>query len=242
MVTIASNEMTPRTCFWRHFAAVILPPRCSYGDLFEWRCSSFFCCLLEIVDFQAAAILSSVCRSLLSFKTTKWGETWTLTSADDLTLHAKPLHRAPVISSPKPFLDQLWRSTVRLQRSLAEVHTMELHLSTAECRKNTKNSFQASRSGPQRIKKITSTSTLTGRPRARTPSSTSAAVFSIGGAHPALRFFLCLLQLSRRPGNLFYLFTPDKNKPKKPTRCTNHGLQTCLMSCMQHTPACITCM
>ena len=45
------------------------------------------------------------------------------------------------------------------------------------------------RSGPQSSKKITRTSTLTGRPRTRTPSSsTSAAVFSIAGAHPALRF------------------------------------------------------
>ena len=76
-------------------------------DLFEWRRSSFFCCLIEVGDFQGAAILSSVCRSLLSFKAKKWDETWTLTSADDLTLQAKPLDWVPVISSPKPFLDQL---------------------------------------------------------------------------------------------------------------------------------------
>ena len=65
-------------CFWRHFATIIFPSRFSHGDLFEWRCSSFFCCLIEIVDFQDAAVLSSVCRSVLSFKTKKWGETWTL--------------------------------------------------------------------------------------------------------------------------------------------------------------------
>ena len=68
-------------------------------------------------------------------------------------VHAKPLHRVPVISSPNPFFDRLWRSTVRLQRSLAEVHTMESFLSTAECRKSTKNSSQASRLGPLRAAK-----------------------------------------------------------------------------------------
>ena len=55
--SIASNATAPHTCFWRHFAAIILPSRFSHGDLFEWRRSSFFCCLLEIVDFQGAAIL-----------------------------------------------------------------------------------------------------------------------------------------------------------------------------------------
>ena len=74
---IACNTMTPHTCFWRHFVAKILPSRSSHGDLLEWRRFSFFCCLLEIVaiDFQDAAILSSVCRSLLSLKTKKWAET-----------------------------------------------------------------------------------------------------------------------------------------------------------------------
>ena len=145
--------MPPHTCFWRLFDAKILPSRFSHGDLFEWRRSSFFCCLFEIVDFQGAAILSSVCRSLLSFKAKKWDETWALTSADDLTLHAKPLHWVPVIPFPKPFLDQLWRSTVRIQRSLAKMHIMESLLSTTECRKSTKNSFQASCSGPLRAAK-----------------------------------------------------------------------------------------
>ena len=55
--------------------------------------------------------------------------------------------------------------------------------------------------------------------KARTPSSTSAAGFSSTGAHPALCFSLRHLQLSRRPGSLFYLFTPVESKPKKPTWC-----------------------
>ena len=65
---IASNAMPPHTCFWWHFVAKILPSRFLHGDLFEWRRFSFFCWLIEVVDFQGAAILSSVCRSLLSFK------------------------------------------------------------------------------------------------------------------------------------------------------------------------------
>ena len=107
------------------------------------------------------------------------------------------------------------------------------------------------RSGPQRSKKkITRTSTLTGRPRARTlSSSTMAAVFSIAGAHPALRFFLRHLQLSRRPGNLFYLFTPVKTSQKSPRGVRTMGLafnHACSLSCKLHAahamPACITCM
>ena len=149
--------MPPHTCFWRHFDANNLPSRFSHGELFEWRRSSFFCCLFEIVDFQGAAILSSVCRSLLSFKAKKWDETWTLTFADDIKLHAKPLPWGPVISSPKPFIDQLWRSTVRLQRSVAKVHITESLLSTTECRKAPKTASklqaQGRRSGPQRSKK-----------------------------------------------------------------------------------------
>ena len=123
----------------------------------------------------------------------KLSHAWTLISADSLTLHAKPLHSVPVIFSPKPFLDQLWRSTVRLQRSLAKIHIMKSLLSTTECRKSTKTASKLhtqGHSGPQRSNKITRTSTLTGRPRARTlSSSTSAAVFSIAGAHPALCFY-----------------------------------------------------
>ena len=145
--------MMPQTCVWRFFFATILPSRFSHWDLFEWRCSSFFCCLLEIFDFQDAAFLSSVCRSLLSFETKGWGATWTLTSGNGLIFHAKSLRRVTGISSPKPFLDELWRLTVRLQRSLAEMHTMESLLRRAECRKNTKNSFRASCSGPLRAAK-----------------------------------------------------------------------------------------
>ena len=79
----------------------------------------------------------------------KCGEIWTLTSAGDLTLHSKPVHRVAVISSPNPFRDQLWRSSVLLYitRSLAKMHTVDSLLSTAECRKSTKNSLQAWRSG-----------------------------------------------------------------------------------------------
>ena len=63
-------------------------------------------------------------------------------------------------------------------------------LSTAECRKAPKTASKLHAQGRKEAKKITRTSTLTGRPRARIPSSsTSVAVFSIAGAHPALRFF-----------------------------------------------------
>ena len=71
-------------------------------------------------------------------------------------LHVKWLHRGPIISSPNPFLDQLWRSNVRFQRSLAEVHTMESLLSTAESPKAPKTAsklYAQARSGPKRSKK-----------------------------------------------------------------------------------------
>ena len=58
-------------------------------------------------------------------------------------------------------------------------------------------------------------------------------------------FFLRHLQLSRRPGNLFYLFTPVKTSQKSPRGVRTMGLafkHACSLSCMQHTPACITCM
>ena len=58
-------------------------------------------------------------------------------------------------------------------------------------------------------------------------------------------FFLLHLQLSRRPGNLFYLFTPVKTSQKSPRGVRTMGLafeHACSPSCMQHTPACVTCM
>ena len=120
---------------------------------------------------------------------------------------------------------------------------MESLLSATECRKSTKNSFQASRSGPQRSKKITRTSTLTGWPRARTTSSsTSAAVFSIAGAHPALRFFPPPFTVVKETWQPVLPVYTSQNKPKKPTWCTNHVQPSLMSCCMQHTPACITCM
>ena len=134
------------------------------------------------------------------------------------------------------------------------MHIMESLLSTTEYRKSTKTASKLhaqGRSGPQRSKKITRTSTLTGRPRARTPSSpTSVAVFSIAGAHPALRFFPPPFTVVRETWQpVLPVLHQSKLAKKSPRVCTNHGLQTCmqhvqhsLMSCMQHTPACITCM
>ena len=88
---ITTNAMTPHNmllaAFCRNNCAITI----FTCDLFEWRQSSFFSNFLEIVDFQEAAFLSSVCRSILLFKAKKWCSTWTLTSPDDLTLHAKPL-------------------------------------------------------------------------------------------------------------------------------------------------------
>ena len=56
-------------------------------------------------------------------------------------------------------------------------------------------------------------------------------------------FSLRNLQLSRRPGNLFYLFTPVKGKPKKPTWCckpwpSNMHAAWCLAACQPASPAC----
>ena len=115
--------------------------------------ASFVCCVLEIVDFQDAPFLRTVCRTLLLLKTKKWGETWTLTSADDLTLHAKALHRVPVTSSLKQFLDQLWRSSIDLQRLVAKMHILESLLSTTDCACGKSSKLHAQgRSGPQRSK------------------------------------------------------------------------------------------
>ena len=105
------------------------------------------------------------------------------------------------------------------------------------------------RSGPQRSKKITRTLTLTGRPRARTPSSsTSAAVFSIAGARIqpcafSSAIYSCL-------GDLATCFTClHKSKQAKkahvvcePWAWPSKFKHACSLSCMQHTPACITCM
>ena len=56
-------------------------------------------------------------------------------------------------------------------------------------------------------------------------------------------FSLRHLQLSWRPGNLFYLFTPVKSMPKSPHGVANLGLQTCMQpDVLQHTPASTTCM
>ena len=148
--------------------------------------------------FPRCSNSSLSCRSLLSFKAKKWDETWTLISADDLMLHAKPLHWVPVNSSPKLFLHQLLRSTVRLQRSLAKMHMMDSLVSTTECRKSTKNSFQASCYRPLRAAKKQKKSPglqcwLAGCEQGhlllllRRPSSRSLVLISI---HPALRFFL----------------------------------------------------
>ena len=118
---------------------------------------------------------SKLSLSIPSFvQSKKVGRDMTLTSADDLTLHAKLLHWVPVISSPKPFINQLWRSTIHFQRLLAKLHIMESLLT--ECRKSTKDSFQASCSGLQgsKKKKITGTKALKDRPRARTPSTGGA--------------------------------------------------------------------
>ena len=80
--SMASNAMPPHTCmlltalYCKTFEITIFT-----WDLFEWRRSSFFCYLIEVVDFKGAANLSSVRRSLLSFKANKSNETRTLTSA-----------------------------------------------------------------------------------------------------------------------------------------------------------------
>ena len=67
-------------------------------------------------------------------------------------------------------------------------------------------------------------------------SGRAAAVFSIAGAHPALHFFLCHIQLSRRPGNLFYLFAPLKTSQKSPrdvrTMAFKHACSMCSLACL----------
>ena len=91
--------------------------------------------------------------------------------------------------------------------------------------------------------------TLTGQPPARTPSSsTSAAVFPIADAYPALRFFpppFTVVNETWQP--VLPVYTSQKQAKK--AHVVYHGVRTMafklacsLMSCMQHTPACTTCM
>ena len=103
------------------------------------------------------------------------------------------------------------------------------------------------RSGPQRSKKITQDFDADG------PAlSKDTFFFDLGGrlldrwcSSSLALFFLRHLQLSRRPGNLFYQFTPGKTSQKSPHGVRTMGLafkHACSLSYMQHTPACITCM
>ena len=233
------------------FCGKNLPSRFLHGDLFEWRRSSFFCCLIEVVDFRGAAILSSVCRPFHRSKQ-KSGTRHDDSPAQTI-LRSTPHRfiRSQSFPLQNPFSTSFGRqpfvSKDRWPRCTLW-NRFSVPLSVEKIPKTASKLHAQGRSGPQRSKKITRTSTLMGRPRARTPSSsTSVAVFSIAGAHPALRFFLRRLQLYRRPGNLFYLYT-SQNKPKNPTCtwCTNHGFQTCmqpsLMFFMQPKPACNTSM
>ena len=107
-----------------------------------------------------------------------------------------PRQTAPL--GPGHFLSKtLPRQALEVNRSSPKIADQDAHYGIASqyhwvSKKHQKQlpSFMLrDRSGPQRSKKMTRTSTLTGRPRARTPSSISAAVFLIAGAHPALRFF-----------------------------------------------------
>ena len=130
------------------------------------------------------------------------------------------------------------------------MHIMESLLSTAECRKSTKNSFQASCSGPLRAAKKQKRSP--GRWRAgreqghlllrlRRTSSRSLVLIQ-----PCA--FFRHLQLSRRPGNLFYLFTPIKTSQKAHMVCGpvmglafRHMKHACSLSCSTHQPASPAC-
>ena len=237
---------------WHHihaFGGILpqktLPSRFSHWDLFEWRRFSFFCCLLEIVDFQDAHILSSVCRSLLSFKTKsgtrhEHSPPQTIlrsTPKRSIGSHSFPLQN-PFSTSfgGQPFVckDRWPRCTLWNRFSVPL---------SVEKSPNTASKLHAQgHSGPQRSKIITSTSTLTGRPQARTPSSsTSASVFSIAGAHPALCFFPLAFTVVKETWQLLPVYTSQK-QAKKPTWYTNLGFQTCMQpDVLQHTPACITC-
>ena len=87
------------------------------------------------------------------------------------------------------------------------------------------------RSGPQRSKRVIRPSTLTGRPRARTPSSlTSTAVFSIAGAHEALSLFPLPFTVVWETWQPVLPVYTSQNKQKKATWCVNQGpgLQTCM--------------
>ena len=130
------------------------------------------------------------------------------------------------------------------------MHIMESLLSTTDCRKSTKNSIQASCSGPLRAaKKHKKKSPGLRRWRAgreqghlllrlRRPSSRSLALIQPCAFSSAI--YSCL-------GDLATCFTclHQSKQAKSPRDVRTRGLafkHACSLSCMQHTPACITCM
>ena len=191
---IASNVMPPHTCFSRNlvaknFAITIF----IWGSL--WVETLFFLLLFDRSCRFPRCSNSKLSLSIPSVVQSKKVGRDMNTSADDLTLHAKPLHWVPVISSPKPFLHQLSRSNrSSLKIAGQDAHygiTSQYHWVSKKAPKRASKLHAQGRSGPQRSKKKShGLRRWRAGPRARTPSSsTSAAAFTIAGAHPALRFF-----------------------------------------------------
>ena len=249
-ISIASNAMPSHTCFWRHFVAKNLPSRFLHGDLFEWR--RFFLLLL----FDRSCRFPSYNNSKLSLSISSVVQSKKVGRDMNTHLHRRyyaPRQNAPL--GPSHFLSKGFsRPALEVNRSSPKITGQDAHYGIASqyhrVSKSTKNSFQASCSGPLRAAKKQKKSSGLRRWRAgreqghlliglRRPSSRSLVLIQ-----PCI-FFLRPLQLSRRPGNLFYLFTPVKTSQKSPRGVRTMGLafkHACSLSCMQHTPACITCM
>ena len=129
------------------------------------------------------------------------------------------------------------------------MHIMESLLSTTECRKSTKNSFQASCSGPLRTaKKQKNHQDFDADGPA---ASKDTFFFDFGGrlldrwCSTSLALFSSAIYSCQ--GDLATCFTclHQSKQAKNPRGVRTMGLafkHACSLSCMQHTPACITCM
>ena len=223
--------MTLHTIFCCHFGAKILQARFLQVDPFDWEHSSFFRSSSETFFFKVHIFVTHPHKHFSRPITKK--------------CH-RHVHRPPATILHSTTNCAIGSQSFLLQISFLANFEGKMLLSKrrwTRCtlwtrfsepptrRKGRKKGSQNVHPAPKMRTKIQKNKTQTcvavvaliANKKARTPSSSSlAAGFSIAGAHPALCFSLRHLQLSRRPGNLFYLFTPVKSKPKKPTWCCEH--------------------
>ena len=114
------------------------------------------------------------------------------TSGHDSSLHDELRHWLPVISSLNFVFGQLRRQNSPLQTAVDKMHTMESLLWATDTAKSKKKGFHPAPKMHTKIKKKNANMRSRCSPdreqEGKPSSSTSAAGFSITGAHPALCF------------------------------------------------------